>query len=249
LFGPQLVKATSDAFVQPFLGSYLTVIGINLLGALLFFGLSIPKPAPINRANRGRPTRVLLKDPIVLTAIIVAMVSYGLMNLVMTSTPLAVVGCGFTLDDSANIVSGHVIAMFAPSFVTGSLIARFGVMRIMWTGLALLTLAGVVNLAGVELMNFYTGLILLGVGWNFGFIGATTLLATGHAPEERGRVQGINDMMVFGFVTLASLASGGLMNCAGGTVTEGWNTVNIAMIPALALAGATLIWLALRPKS
>jgi len=249
LFGPQLVKLSSDAFVVPFLGSYLVVVLINLIGATFFLNLDIPKPVVVAGAATGRTTGQLLKDPVIITAIVVAMVSYALMNLVMTSTPLAVVGCGFTLNDSANIVSGHVVAMFAPSFVTGSLIARYGVMKIMWTGLGLLALAGVVDLAGVELMNFYAGLILLGVGWNFGFIGATSLLATAHGPEERGRVQGLNDMLVFGFVTFASLASGGLMNCAGGSVVEGWNTVNLAMIPALALAGATLIWLAMRPKT
>jgi MFS family permease len=248
LFGPQLVKETSDYFVVPFLGSYMVVVLINLIGSLLFFGLDIPKPVAQAGAATGRTTRALLKDPTILTAIIVAMVSYALMNLVMTSTPLAVVGCGFSRGDAANIVSAHVVAMFAPSFFTGHLIARFGTMKIMWSGLAFLMLAGIADLSGVELTNFYAGLILLGVGWNFGFIGATSLLASAHKPEERGRVQGLNDMLVFGFVTVASLASGGLMNCAGGSVVQGWNTVNLAMIPFLALAGATLIWLALKPK-
>jgi MFS family permease len=249
-FGPQLVKWTSDASVVPFLGSYVTVIAINLLGSLLFLGLDIPIPAPAKvGAAAIRTTRQILADPKIRVAMIVGMVSYALMNLVMTSTPLAVVGCGFQKGDAANIVSGHVFAMFAPSFFTGHLITRFGVTRIMATGLAILTLSGLVALAGVELMNFYVALILLGIGWNFGFIGATTLLASAHRPEERGRVQGLNDMIVFGFVTIASLSSGGLMNCSGGTPQAGWAAVNLAMIPALALAGGALIWLAMQPKS
>ncbi|KAG1715441.1 Riboflavin transporter RfnT [Nymphon striatum] len=176
------------------------------------------------------------------------MVSYALMNLVMTSTPLAVVGCGFGVPDASNIVTGHVLAMFAPSFFTGHLIARFGVEKIVATGLLILAGAGAVALSGVTLTNFYIALILLGLGWNFGFIGATSMLASAHTPEERGRMQGLNDLLVFGGVTMASLASGGLMNCSGGTAQEGWAAVNMAMAPFLVLAGGALIWLMLRPK-
>jgi MFS family permease len=163
------------------------------------------------------------------------------MNLVMTSTPLAVVGCGFTKDNAADVVMAHVLAMFAPSFFTGHLINRFGVERIMGLGLVILAGAGGVALAGVALENFFIALILLGLGWNFGFIGATTMLASAHTVEERGRVQGLNDMIVFGCVTVASLASGGLMNCSGGSPVEGWTAVNLAMLPFLALAGAALL--------
>jgi MFS family permease len=166
----------------------------------------------------------------------------------MTSTPLAVVGCGFAQADAANIVSAHVLAMYVPSFFTGHVIARLGVEKVMGLGLAILAAAGVVALSGVELANFYVALILLGIGWNFGFIGATTMLSGAHRPEERGRVQGLNDVVVFGGVTVASLASGGLMNCSGGTAEAGWAAVNIAMLPLLTLAGAALIWLALRPR-
>jgi MFS family permease len=176
------------------------------------------------------------------------MVSYALMNLVMTSTPLAVVGCGFDKNNANDIVSAHVLAMYIPSFFTGHLIARFGVQRILATGLVILGGAGIVALSGVTLTNFYIALILLGLGWNFGFIGATTMLAGAHRPEERGVVQGMNDMIVFGMVTVASLASGGLMNCSGGTAVEGWNAVNIAMVPFLVLAGGSLIWLTRQPK-
>ncbi len=250
VLGPQLVKVSADAMVVPFLGTYLLVIGINLVGSLLFLALDIPKPpAPAADAPRGRTRWELLTTPRIAVAIICAMVSYSLMNLVMTSTPLAVVGCGFDKNDAADVVTAHVLAMFAPSFVTGHLIARFGVERIVSLGLVILAAAGGVALMGVELENFFVALVLLGIGWNFGFIGATNMLAAAHAPEERGRVQGMNDMIVFGCVTLASLSSGGLMNCSGGTAVEGWTAVNLAMAPFLVLAGGALIWLTLRPKT
>ena len=249
IIGPQLVKATTDAYVVPFFGSYLAVVGINVLGALFFVFLRIPPPAaPGADAPKGRSRMEMLKTPRIAVAIICGMVAYALMNLVMTSTPLAVVGCGFTQGNAADVVTFHVLAMFVPSFFTGHLIARFGVEKIMGAGIVILAAAGAVALHGVELANFFAALILLGLGWNFGFIGATTMLAGAHTPEERGRIQGMNDLFVFGGVTLASLASGGLMNCSGGSPIEGWTAVNIAMVPFLMLAGGALIWLVLRPQ-
>lgn len=249
VIGPQLVKMTAEAMVIPFLGTYLAVIGVNLVGAFLFLFLDIPKPpVPGDDAPRGRSRMELLTTPRIAVAVICATVSYALMNLVMTSTPLAVVGCGFETSNAADVVTGHVLAMFAPSFFTGHLIARFGTERIMGLGLFILACAGAVALQGVELENFFLALILLGLGWNFGFIGATTMLAASHEPHERGRMQGLNDLIVFGGVTMASLSSGGLMNCSGGTPEAGWASVNLAMIPCLTLAGGALIWLVLRPK-
>lgn len=250
VIGPQLVKLTADAMVIPFLGSYLTVIAINLVGSLMFLFLDIPTPlAPVEGAPAGRSRMELLKTPMIAVAIICAMVSYALMNLVMTSTPLAVVGCGFERNTAADIVSSHVLAMYIPSFFTGHLIARYGPVKIISIGLAILASAGLVALTGVALDQFFIALILLGVGWNFGYIGATSMLAASYEPEERGRIQGLNDMLVFGGVTLASLASGGLMNCSGGDAQAGWQAVNMAMIPFLTLAGAALIWLVLRPQT
>lgn len=259
ILGPQLNKIVSDSFAVPFLGVYLAVIALNLIGMFLFMALDLPKgtrgqpkvdtPAPRSRAE-------LLRDPNLLVAMIVALVAYSLMNLVMTSTPLAVVGCGYALDNANDIVSAHVLAMFAPSFFTGHLISRFGVKPIMAIGLALLALAGITALFGVtfaqagqpSLTSFFATLILLGFGWNFGFIGATTLLTSSHATHERGVVQGLNDMVVFGSVMLASLASGGLMNCSGGSPIEGWTAVNLAMAPFLVLAFGAIIWLTLQQR-
>jgi MFS family permease len=249
IVGPQLVKVTADAMAVVFLGSYLTVIALNFIGSLLFFALDIPIPVrPAEGAQRGRSRAEILRDPTIRVAMICGMVSYALMNLVMTSAPLAVVGCGFEKAHAADVVSAHVLAMFAPSFFTGHLIARFGAKAIVGTGLAILAGAGAVALTGVDLPQFFGALILLGIGWNFGFIGATALLASAYRPEERGSVQGINDMVVFGGVTVASLSSGALMSCSGADVVQGWDAVNIAMLPFLALAGASLIWLWLRPK-
>ena len=244
IVGPQLVKLTSDAYAVPFMGVYLSVVAINLIGSLLFLFLKIPLPEKLSATNHsGRSRLKLLQSPKILVSIICAMVSYALMNLVMTSTPLAVVGCGYSQSNAADVVMMHVLGMFIPSFFTGHLITRYGAPRIVSIGLIILGGAGISNIAGVELINFYIGLILLGIGWNFGFIGATTMLALAHEPNERGAVQGMNDFFVFGFVTVASLASGSLMNCSGGTSLEGWTSVNIAMLPFLLLAGGSLVWI------
>lgn len=257
IFGPQLNKLVFDTTMipvfggiflpNPFIGSYLSIVVMNLVGMFLFLLLDLPKGQQINEADGqapvGRTRMELLQSPTVLVAIICGMVSYALMNLVMTSTPLAVIGCGFTSNNANDIVSAHVLAMFIPSFFTGHLIVRFGAPKIITMGLIILACAGVAALLGVTLANFFVALILLGVGWNFGFIGATTLLSSAHAPHERGRAQGLNDMLVFGCVTVASLASGGLMNCSGGTPVHGWDTVNLAMIPFLMLAASALFWL------
>lgn len=257
IFGPQLNKLVFDTtflpvfggvfLPNPFLGTYLTIIVINLFGMFLFLLLDLPDgkqtKADVSVPLISRSRIELLRSPTILVAIICGMVSYSLMNLVMTSTPLAVIGCGFTSDNANDIVSAHVLAMFIPSFFTGHLIVRFGATRIISAGLVLLGMAGIAALLNVTIGNFYAALILLGLGWNFGFIGATNLLSSAHAAHERGNAQGLNDMIVFGCVTIASLSSGGLMNCSGGTPANGWNAVNLAMIPFLILAGGALIWL------
>ncbi|GIT92202.1 MFS transporter [Jannaschia pagri] len=237
-----IVTETETATIIPFLATYGVLMAMNALGMWLFLLLDIPTPtATKTETAAGRSLSELLRTPAIAVAIICAMVSYALMNLVMTSTPLAVVGCGFGVSDASNIVMFHVFAMYAPSFFTGHLILRFGTPRIVATGLGLLAAAGIVALSGTTLPHFYTALVLLGLGWNFGFIGATTLLAENHDAQERGTVQGLNDTLVFGLVTVASLSSGGLMGSAGDAVS-GWNAVNFAMAPFLFLAGGALIW-------
>ena len=245
VLGPQLVRHTTDALEPiPFAGAYLAAAALNAVGVWLFVFLdSQPVPPPPADAPRIRSRGELLRTPRIAVAMICAMVSYALMNLVMTSAPLAMVGCGFSTPQAADVVSGHVVAMFGPSFFTGALIARFGAERMVAAGLVILAAAGAIALSGVTLAHFSATMVLLGLGWNFGFIGSTAMLAAAHAPAERGRVQGMNDFAVFGLVALASLASGGLMNCSGGDAVAGWSAVNLAMLPFLAAAGGALIWL------
>ena len=244
ILGPSLVRYTDGMTAVPFLATYVAIFLLNLTGPVLFAFLDIPKPeAQPQTTGATRSIGDLLRSPRILVAMICGTVSYALMNLMMTSTSLAVVGCGFEQKDAANIISLHALAMFAPSFFTGSLITRFGAERIVAVGLAILTVAGAIALAGVNLANFYVALMLLGLGWNFGYIGATAMLTGTYSAAERGRVQGINDAVVFSGVFLASLSSGGLMNCAGGSTQQGWNAVTLTMLPFLLLAAAALIWL------
>ena len=244
IIGPQIVKVTAEAMVIPFLGTYIAVVILNFLGSFLFLLLKIPKLAKKNIYDPNkRSNKQLVSTPRIAVAMICAMVSYAMMNLVMTSTPLAVVGCGYSHSDAANVVSAHVIAMFLPSFFTGHLITRYGEELIVGIGLFFLALAGIVALSGVNLENFFLALFFIGLGWNFGFIGATTMLTNSHSEAERGMIQGMNDLFVFGGVTVASFSSGGLMNCTGGNHLTGWTSVNLAIFPMLLIAAATLVWL------
>ena len=244
VIGPQLVKVTAHALVVPYLATYLAVIALNVFGSVVFLFLATPVPdTEYQEEGISRTRWQLLQDPKILISMFCAMVSYALMNLMMTSTPLAVVGCGFDENRAADVVSAHVLAMFLPSFFTGHLIAKYGAERIIGIGLVLLTISAFAGLSGVDLGNFFAALILLGLGWNFGFIGATTLLANSYAPSERAKVQGLNDFLVFGSVTAASFGSGWLMNCSGSSVVKGWSFVNIAMLPWLLLAAIALLWL------
>lgn len=247
ILGTEIVKVTAETTVIPFLATYGVVFVLNLLGLVIFPFLDIPVPSAASTGAGGRSRRELLKSSAILVAVICGTVAYALMNLVMTATPLAVVGCGFSTAEAADVVRWHVLAMFGPAFVTGHLINRFGAPMIIATGLVILAGTGAVALSGVELGHFYVALVLLGVGWNFGFIGATAMLASQHSAEERGRIQGLNDTIVFGVVTLASLASGGLMHL-GGDAASGWTAVNLAMVPLLVLAAGSLVWLATRGK-
>ena len=244
VIGPQLVKVTAHALVVPYLATYFAVIALNVFGSVVFLFLATPVPdTEYQEEGISRTRWQLLQDPKILISMFCAMVSYALMNLMMTSTPLAVVGCGFDENRAADVVSAHVLAMFLPSFFTGHLIEKYGAERIIGIGLVLLTISAFAGLSGVDLGNFFAALILLGLGWNFGFIGATTLLANSYAPSERAKVQGLNDFLVFGSVTAASFGSGWLMNCSGSSVVKGWSSVNIAMLPWLLLAAIALLWL------
>jgi MFS family permease len=242
LLGPELVRVGGDALAPtPFAGAYLALIVVIIVGAavLLFLRIPVP-PRPTSAADTGRPLAVIFRTPKVVAAVVCAMVSFAIMNLVMTSTPLAMVGHGFSADHAADVVRWHVVAMFAPSFITGSLIARFGVLRVITLGFVLLGVCAAIAISGVDLHRFYAALVILGVGWNFSFVGATSLLATAHLPAEQAKVQGLNDFLVFGLVLIASFSSGALLNA------DGWNAVQIAVFPGVVLGVAVLGWLWLR---
>ena len=177
----------------------------------------------------GRTLTEIARQPRFIVAVLCGMGSYGLMSLVMTAAPLAMVACGLGEDNAALGIQWHVLAMFGPSFVTGTLIARYGVDIIITIGMALLVACGLVALAGIELANFWGALILLGLGWNFGFIGATTMLTETYRPEERGKVQGLNDFLIFGSVAAASFASGSLFTSVG------WAWINYLVFPVVAI--------------
>jgi MFS family permease len=174
--------------------------------------------------------------PRFMLAVASGVVSYGLMSFVMTAAPIAMVGCGFTVGEAALGIQWHVLAMFAPSFITGHLITRFGKEKVTAGGLAFIAISGSIALSGLDLANFYVSLILLGVGWNFGFIGATAMVTECHTPEERGRAQGANDFLIFGSVAAASFFSGTLLTGAG------WQTINWLIFPVIAAVLVPLLW-------
>ncbi|MGX1097659.1 MFS transporter [Amorphus sp. MBR-141] len=240
IIGPQSIILTRDLFspVQ-FAGGFaaqavLCVLAMGILGFV-----SIPKPSIHKGASGGRPLLTILREPRIAIAILCAVSSFALMSLVMTAAPLAMVQCGLSQDDAALGIQWHVIAMFGPSFFTGSLVARFGRETITSIGLSLLLAAGIVALLGITVAHFWLALILLGLGWNFGFIGATSMLTDAQRPEERARVQAANDFCVFGVVAMASFSSGKILNGAG------WEMVNWMLFPAVGLTIAALAWLTL----
>ncbi len=239
LLGPEIVRATSGTVTAvPYAGAYLAMIALNVIGAIGLAFLDIPVPRRTTAAvDTGRPLGVIARQPAFLVAVLSGMVGYASMSLVMTSTPLAMVGHGFAPEHAADVVRWHIVAMFAPAFVTGSVIVRIGRLPVIAVGLLLLGVCGGIALAGVDLHHFYLALIALGIGWNFSFIGATSLLGTTHTHAEQAKVQGLNDFLVLGFVAVGSFGSGALLDAFG------WSAVQYAMAPALLLALAGVAWL------
>ena len=247
IIGPQLVIWTRDALpAAPFAGSFLSQAALALLALPVLMLLRAPKPAQTADAQAGaggRPLGQIMRTPRFILAVSAGVVSYGLMSFVMTAAPMAMVGCGFTVGEAAFGIQWHVLAMFAPSFVTGNLIARYGKERITALGLVLIAASGAVALGGLDIENFFVSLILLGVGWNFGFIGATAMITDCHTPEERGKVQGANDFLVFGSVSISAFSSGMMQNAFG------WDIVNMMALPFLVVALFMVAWLRfLRPE-
>lgn len=239
--GPWLAMQTRELFSPVlFAGCYAALAVLCVVAILALQRVRLPRPAPRARLEKGRPLSVIARQPAFVTAVLSAALGYGAMSLVMTSTPLAVVGCGLGFDNAAFVIQSHVLAMFVPSFFTGNLINRFGVRRIILAGVMLNIVAMIANMSGVALVNFWAGLVAIGVGWNFMFIGGTTLLAEASRPEERPKVQGLNEFLVFGTVATASFLSGSLYSAFG------WAVVNGALLLPVGLTLAALAVLAVR---
>jgi len=234
VIGPQLVTWTMDLWSPNlFVVSYLAQAGVALLAMGVLSGVDLPRPA--RAAPAGRPLAEIVRQPRFLIAALCGVVSYTLMNGVMTSAPLAMRMCGLPLAASNSAIQWHIVAMYGPSFFTGSLIARFGAPRVVATGLALTAAAALVGLQGITTAHFVVVLVLLGLGWNFGFVGASAMVLECHRPEERTRVQSFNDFLVFGTMAAGSFSSGQLLTALG------WGAVNLVVFPPVILALAVLV--------
>ena len=240
--GPNLAAYTRNLTSVPFAGAYLALAGVALLAMLLLVGIRFP-PVPLQTAHSGgRPLSVIMRQPAFIVAAAAGALGYGVMNLLMAATPIAMQVCGLPFSDTALVLQWHVIGMFAPGFFTGHLIHRFGTLPVMGVGLVLNILCVMVALSGVSLHEFLIALLLLGIGWNFLFTGATTLALTTYRPEEKDKAQGALNFCIFAVLAMSSLASGVLVT------TQGWQLLNLGSLLPLALTGAALVWLAWRQR-
>jgi len=241
--GPQLIIFTKD-FLPPYIFS-VTFLGQAVLaaaaGAVLVL-VKIPRPPSGQEQSSGRPLSEIIRGPRFITAAVCGAASYAMMNLVMTSAPLAMLACDHSVTDATLGLQWHVLAMYVPSFFTGALIVRFGVGRIVFLGLALIVASALIAISGIALWNFWTGLVLLGVGWNFAFIGATTMVTQCHTAAERNKVQAFNDFLVFGSMAVASFSSGQLL------ASFGWTAVNYVVFPTILAAALLLAWRKLQDR-
>ena len=237
ILGPQLVIWTRDNVPGvPFAGSFVSQAVLALLSIPVLLMLRAAAVTSSEDNKGGRPLSVILRSPRYLLAVAAGVVSYGLMTFVMTAAPVAMVHTGHSVDHAALGIQWHVLAMFAPSFFTGKLMARFGKEKVTAVGMALIAISAVVALTSLDVGHFWAALTLLGIGWNFGFLGATAMVTDCHTPEERAKVQGANDFIVFGTVAIASFSSGALLNASG------WATLNWIVLPTTAFILVPLVW-------
>jgi predicted MFS family arabinose efflux permease len=240
LIGPMNVIFSKEIFAPVlFAGCFAVVAVLSLVSMAVLSFINIPIERRNQSESDARPLMTILKQPRLLVAIFCGMASYGMMNLIMTASPLAMVACGFDVDDAAWVIQWHVLAMYLPSFFTGHLINRFGKERIIAVGMVLLAICGIIALSGISFVNFGAALIFLGLGWNFGFVGATALVTDCYRPSERNKVQGVNDLCVFAMVAGASFTSGQLLH------SFGWDAVNMMLFPALTITLLSIGGLAL----
>ncbi len=244
--GPNLASKTRSLTDVPFAGAYLALAGVALLAMALLAGIKFaPAPAKStakNGSDSGRPLGEIMRQPVFIVAAAAGALGYGVMNLLMAATPIAMQICGLSFADTAWVLEWHVIGMFAPGFFTGHLIKRFGTLPIMATGLALSIACVIIALSGIAFSQFLAALFLLGLGWNFLFTGATTLALTAYKPEEKDKAQGALNFCVFSVLALSSLTSGVLVT------TQGWTLLNMGSLLPLGLTGLLLGWLALQQR-
>ena len=237
--GPNLANATRSLLSVPFAAAYVALVGVALLSlAALSLIRFPPHKAPLPGAVSGRPLREIARQPAFIVAIIGGALGYGVMNLLMAATPIAMARCGLPFSDAALVLEWHVLGMFVPSFFTGHLIKRFGALPIMAVGALLEAACIAVALSGVDLMQFLLALAILGVGWNFLFVGGTTLLTTTYTPAEKHKAEGAMNFCVFATMAVTSFASGALVT------TQGWTWLNLGSLPVVAVIVAALVWLA-----
>jgi len=243
VLGPNLASMTREMSIVPFVGAYVALAVVALMAMGLMALLQFPPP-PVRSAGAGvgRPLREIMRQPVFIVAAAAGALGYGVMNLLMAATPIAMQQCGLPFSDAAFVLQWHVIGMFAPGFFTGSLIKRFGALPVMGVGVALNLGCILIALSGIELHNFGIALFLLGVGWNFLFTGSTTLSLSAYGPEEKDRAQGALNFFVFATLALSSLGSGVLVT------TQGWTILNYGSLLPVALTGAALLWLAFRQR-
>lgn len=237
LIGPQSVGMARDLFATPFQGSFLVLAGYALLALFVQSRVHVPPPSHAERSAKGRPLAEIARQPAFIVAVLAAALGYGLMNLLMTATPIAMSFCGHPFAAAAFVIEWHVVGMFAPGFLTGSLIRRLGTLPVILAGVGLTALATFVALNGITVTHFVIALALVGIGWNFMYTGGTTLLTETYAPSERARTQGLNDFIVFATMGVSSAASGALVT------TSGWETMNRAALPVLAIIALAALWL------
>jgi MFS family permease len=243
ILGPTTSRWTIQLLTPKFMAAYLVLIGFALATMFLLRFIRIRTPSAAEQSAAGRPLRQIAAQPKFIVAVAAGAIGYGVMNFLMTSTPIAMQVCGHPYGDAAFVISSHIIGMFAPSFVTGQLIRRVGVLPVMLAGALLNFVAIGIALSGIAVAHFWWALVILGVGWNFLYLGGTTLLTETYRPEERARAQGTNEQAIFIMMAISSVSSGLTVT------TAGWERVNLFALPLVAIVAVAIVWFGLRERA